>query len=66
MKPSTIGGINQLPEEEKRRIYYGLIPRELLEHFHLPRIELAAISTHSPNFNLRPVPATWKCRCFMN
>jgi hypothetical protein len=39
MKPSTIGGINQLPEEEKRRIYYGLIPRELLEHFHLPRID---------------------------
>ena len=39
MKPSTIGGINQLPEEEKRRIYYGLIPRELLGHFQLPRID---------------------------
>ena len=43
MKPSTIGGINQLPEEEKRRIYCGLIPRELLEHFHLPRNRRAAI-----------------------
>ncbi len=40
MKPSTIEGINRLPEEEKRRIYYGLIPRELLEHFHLPRIDV--------------------------
>ncbi len=39
MKPSTIGGINLLPEEEKRRIYYGLIPRELLEYFHLPKTE---------------------------
>lgn len=37
MKPSTIGGINLLPDEEKRRIYYGLIPRELLEYFQLPR-----------------------------
>ena len=39
MKPSTIAGINLLPEEEKRRIYCGLIPRELLEHFHLPGID---------------------------
>ena len=39
MKPSTIGGINRLPEEEKRRIYCGLIPRELLEYFHLPKID---------------------------
>jgi hypothetical protein len=38
MKPSTIGGINLLPEQEKRRIYYGLIPRELLEYFQLPII----------------------------
>src|ERR1700690_2362009 len=38
MKPSTIGGINLLPEQEKRRVYYGLIPRELLEYFQLPRI----------------------------
>jgi len=39
MKPSTIGGINLLPEAEKRRIYDGLIPRELLEYFHLPKID---------------------------
>ena len=39
MKPSTIGGINLLPEKEKRRIYCGLIPRELLEYFQLPQIE---------------------------
>jgi len=39
MKPSTIGGINVLPEKEKRRIYCGLIPRELLEFFQLPQIE---------------------------
>ena len=45
MKPSTIGGINQLPEEEKRRIYYGLIPRELLGYFQLPRID-------APQFDL--------------
>jgi len=39
MKPSTIAGINLLSEEEKRRIYCGLVPRELLEQFHLPRID---------------------------
>ena len=39
MKPSTIAGINLLPEAEKRRIYCGLIPRELVEHFHLPKID---------------------------
>jgi hypothetical protein len=39
MRPSTIGGINRLPEQEKRRIYCGLIPRELLEHFHLPGVD---------------------------
>ena len=39
MRPSTIGGINLLAEQEKRRIYYGLIPRELLEYFQLPRID---------------------------
>jgi len=44
MKPSTIGGINALPEQEKRRIYCGLIPRELLEQFHFPGID-------SPQFN---------------
>jgi len=36
MEPTTIGGINKLPEEQKRRIYTRVIPRELLERFHLP------------------------------
>lgn len=36
MQPSTIGGINQLPEAEKRAIYARYIPRELAERFHLP------------------------------
>ena len=44
MKPSTIGSINLLPEAEKRKIYYGLIPRELLEHFQLPK-------TNAPQFD---------------
>ncbi len=36
MQPSTIGGINRLPEKEKRAIYARYIPKELLDHFHLP------------------------------
>lgn len=36
MAPSTIGSINKLPEEEKRQIYARVIPRPLLERFHLP------------------------------
>ena len=36
MPPSTIGGINRLPEEEKRRIYTRAIPRQLLDRFNLP------------------------------
>lgn len=36
MTPSTIGGINKLPEEEKRAIYARYIPKELTEKFHLP------------------------------
>jgi len=33
--PSTIGGINLLPEKEKRAIYARYIPNELLEKFNL-------------------------------
>lgn len=33
MTPSTIGGINKLPEREKREIYARYIPNELLEKF---------------------------------
>jgi hypothetical protein len=36
MQPSTIGGINQLPEEEKRAIYARYIPKELADKFNLP------------------------------
>ena len=36
MNPSTIGNINQLPEEEKRAIYARYIPKELIERFDLP------------------------------
>jgi len=36
MQPSTIGGINLLPEPEKRAIYARYIPRELLERLDLP------------------------------
>lgn len=38
MQPSTIGGINQLPEEEKRAIYARYIPKELTERFNLPEL----------------------------
>lgn len=36
MQPSTIGGINKLPEDEKRSIYGRYIPKELIERFNLP------------------------------
>lgn len=36
MQPSTIGGINKLPEDEKRAIYARYIPKELTEKFNLP------------------------------
>jgi hypothetical protein len=36
MIPSTIGGINRLPEDEKRAIYGRYIPKELIEKFTLP------------------------------
>lgn len=35
MQPSTIGGINQLPEHEKRRIYGRYIPNDLLTKFNI-------------------------------
>jgi acetoin utilization protein AcuC len=38
MNPSTIGGINKLPEEEKRAIYARYIPKELTERFQLPQL----------------------------
>jgi hypothetical protein len=38
MSPSTIGGINKLPEIEKRRIYARYIPDELIHMFGLPEL----------------------------
>ena len=39
MQQSTIGGINKLPENEKRAIYARYIPKELIQKFHLPDVE---------------------------
>jgi hypothetical protein len=36
MTASTIGGINKLPEAEKRMIYSRYIPQELIQRFNLP------------------------------
>lgn len=41
-QPYTIGGINLLPEEEKRKIYGDLIPDELLSRFGIQRSFLDA------------------------
>ncbi|HSL44649.1 MAG TPA: hypothetical protein VK897_14530 [Anaerolineales bacterium] len=38
MQQSTIGGINKLPEDEKRAIYARYIPRELIQRFNLPEL----------------------------
>jgi hypothetical protein len=38
MQPSSIGGINELPENEKRATYARYIPRELIEKFNLPNL----------------------------
>jgi len=38
MTASTIGGINKLPESEKRAIYARYIPQELIQRFDLPNL----------------------------
>jgi hypothetical protein len=38
MNPSTIGGLNKLPENEKRAVYARYIPGELIEKFNLPEL----------------------------
>lgn len=45
MTPSTIGGINKLPENEKRAIYARYIPKPLLERFNLPDVDSLRIQT---------------------
>ncbi len=42
MPPSTIGGINLLPESEKRAMYAHYIPAELLKKFNLPPLTSAS------------------------
>lgn len=42
MPPSTIGGINLLPEAEKRATYARYIPKTLLEKFNIPPLTSAA------------------------
>ncbi len=42
MPPSTIGGINLLPEPEKRAIYSRYIPVALLEKYNIPPLTSAA------------------------
>jgi hypothetical protein len=42
IQPSTIGGINRLPDAEKWAIYARYIPAELIERFSLPPLESPA------------------------
>ena len=42
MPPSTIGGINLLPEAEKRAIYARYIPVQLLEKYNIPPLSSAS------------------------
>jgi hypothetical protein len=47
MLASTIGGINLLPESEKRAIYSRMVPRELAERFHIPALDSVAGELHA-------------------
>jgi hypothetical protein len=53
MGPSTIGGINRLPEEEKRKIYSRVIPRKLLDRFNLPELDSVRLQSFL-KFNFEP------------
>ena len=46
MPPSTIGGINLLPEVTKREIYGRTIPTELLERFQIPPLDSIRIANY--------------------
>ncbi len=46
MPASTIGGINLLPEAEKRGIYSRMVPKELLERFQLPALNSSAADAY--------------------
>jgi len=45
MIPSTIGGVNRLPEDEKRKIYSRIIPTQLLDRFNLPQVNAARLNS---------------------
>jgi hypothetical protein len=65
MPPSTIGGINRLPEEEKRKIYSRVIPTQLLDRFNLPAPNSIRLQSLL-KFDFEPGSTTWKCRCSTN
>lgn len=54
MAPSTISGINRLPEEEKREIYARMIPPELIEYFDLPGDFIDGDGNDLLNFKFSP------------
>jgi hypothetical protein len=58
VQPSTIGGINNLPENEKRSIYARYIPKSLLERFNLPDM----VPAYSIAFKIQvyPAPVMWR------
>ena len=45
MSPSTIGGINLLPEDQKRALYGQIIPQELFERFNMPGLDTQRIKS---------------------
>jgi len=57
MPPSTIGGINLLPETEKRATYARYIPLSLLEKYELPPLTSAA-GRNLLQFRFSPAPLT--------
>ena len=63
MTPSTIGGINRLPEPEKRAIYARYIPRQLLERFHLPDADSQRIQSFM-QFKFAPGSSDVEMRLF--
>ena len=55
MNPTTLGGINLLPEVEKRQIYGQMVPGELLERFNIPALSSGQAD---PHLKLRYTPGT--------
>jgi hypothetical protein len=53
MNPSTIGGINLLPEATKREIYGHVIPGVLLERFKIPPLD-SVRNSNFLHFNFEP------------